>query len=107
MGRGYDGGKELNAFIQLQWNITCRADSVSSLSLPSIKAFNDALQVMIYTSKTNQEGEDVEARHIYFNPLSDCNGIDMRYTDVGLHLWSRTPRRSLVVVQLLLYDILI
>ena len=78
--------KELNAFIQLQWNITCRADSVSSLSLPSIKAFNDALQVMIYTSKTNQEGEDVEARHIYFNPLSDCNGIDMRYTDVGLAL---------------------
>lgn len=75
--------KELNAFIQAQWNISCRGDSIATLSLPSIKAFNDAIQVMIFVSKTNQEGEDLEARHIYFNPLAESKGMDMRYVDVG------------------------
>ena len=93
--------KELLCFIQAQWNITCRAETIETLKLAHFKAFDDSLQVVLYVTKTKQKGEDLQPRYMYFNPIGvspDRPGYDTRYIDFGLGLasyfMSQHDRRS-------------
>ena len=83
--------KALLCFAQAQWNITCRADNIERLRITHMKTFDDSVQVILYITKTGQEGEHAEPRYIYFNPLGieeDTPGLDTRYIDFGLGLSS-------------------
>ena len=54
----------------LQWNVMGRCVNVEPLALHNFKVFEDHIQILYDTNKTDQTGEKVTIKNIYANPIN-------------------------------------
>ncbi len=77
-----------HAFLLMDWSLMSRSANVSSLHLRHLDIFQDCLRVFIPVSKTDQEGDNRNARHVFANPF---NPSVCPVTALGVYFLTHAP----------------